>query len=66
MSDDQKPKAPKLAGAQIARFIVGSILFGVLMGLRGELASIWVRMLVAACAGAVLGACVLPIWRRKR
>ena len=66
MSDDQKPEAPKLTGVQIAQFIFGIILFGVLMGIRGEFDSIWVRMLVGACAGAVLGIFVLPLRKYRR
>src|SRR2546429_669633 len=42
MSDDQKPEAPKLNGVQIAQFIFGILLFGVLMRIRGEFDSIWV------------------------
>jgi len=66
MTDDQKQKPPRLTGAQIARFVLGVVLFGVLMGIRGEFASIWIRMLAAGCAGAVLGICVLPLWRCRR
>jgi len=66
MSEDQKPEAPKPTGAQIAQFIFGTILFGVLMGMRTEFSSIWGRMLVAVCAGAVLGIFVLPLRKFRR
>jgi hypothetical protein len=66
MSDDQKHEPRRLTGARIARFIVGIIVFGVLMGIRGEFGSIWTRMLVAACAGAVLAVSVVPLWKRGR
>ncbi len=66
MSDDQKQEAPKVPPAQIARFICGIILFGVLMGMRVEFTSVWVRMLIAGCAGAVLGIFVLPLRKYRR
>jgi len=66
MSEDQKPEAPKVPPAQIARFICGIILFGVLMGARGEFESFWIRALVAACAGAVLAILVLPLRKYRR
>jgi hypothetical protein len=44
---DEKQESPKVPPAQIASFICGIILFGVLMGMRGEFASFWVRALVA-------------------
>jgi hypothetical protein len=55
-----------MTGAQIAQFVFGIILFGVLMGIREEFASIWIRMLVAGCAGAVLGILLLPVRRFRR
>jgi len=66
MSDDQKHEPPRMTGAQIAQFVFGIILFGVLMGIREEFASIWIRMLVAGCAGAVLGILLLPVRRFRR
>ena len=60
MSDDQN-KSPQVPGSQIARLIIGIILFGVVMGLRDEFSSIWMRALVAACAGGVIGIFVLPL-----
>ena len=61
MSDDQKQRPPTVTAAQIARRFLAIILFGVLMGIRGDVASIWIRMLVAACAGAALVIGVLPL-----
>ena len=66
MSDDKKPEAPKLTAAEIAQFVFGIILFGVLMGIRGEFDSVWVRILIAACAGAVLAIFVLPLRKYRR
>ena len=54
-----------MSGEQIAQLIFGIVLFGVLMGLRTELHSLWLRMLVAGCAGAALAIFVLPLRRRK-
>jgi len=66
MSEDQKQEAPKVPPVQIARFICGIILFGVLIGMRGEFHSFWMRALVAGCAGAVLGIFVLPLRKYRR
>jgi hypothetical protein len=66
MSNDQNEERPRLTRAQIAQFVVGVILFGVLMGIRGEFDSIWIRMLVAACAGAIFGIFVLPLRKFRR
>ncbi len=65
MSEDHKDTLTPISGDQVVRFTLGIILFGVLMGLRTEFHSIWVRMLVATCAGAVLGILVLPLRGRK-
>ena len=66
MREDQKAEAPKVPPVQIARFICGLILFGVLMGMRGEFESFWMRALVAGCAGAVLAILVLPVRKYRR
>jgi len=66
MREDEKPEGPKLTAAQIAQFILGIILFGVLMGIRGEFDSVWVRILIAASAGAVLAIIVLPLRKYRR
>ena len=60
-SDDQKQERPGLTKAQIARVVLGLILFGVLLGIRGQFDSVWIRMLVAGCAGAVLAIFLLPL-----
>lgn len=54
-----------MSGGQIARFIFGVAAFGVLMGLRGELQSLWARTVVASLAGAVLGVLLLSLNKRK-
>ena len=61
MSDDQKQQSPRLNGAQIARFILGIILYLVLMGLREEFASVWARALAAGCAFTILVIFLLPL-----
>jgi hypothetical protein len=37
------------------------VVFGVLIGLRTQFQTTWVRALVAACAGAVLGWVLLQV-----
>jgi len=66
MSEDQKQEAPKVPPSQIARYIGGIILFGVLMGARTEFHSFWMRTLLAGCAGAALGVFVLPLRKYLR
>lgn len=66
MSEGQKQEPPRVPAAQIARFIIGIILFGVLMSLREDFHSVWIRMLVAGCAGGVLAIFVLPLRKYRR
>jgi len=65
MNEEQKSKPPRLSGGQIAQLIAGIILFGVLMGLRTEVQSVWLRMLVAAGAGTALAIAMLSVRRRR-
>ncbi|MGD0651026.1 MAG: hypothetical protein ABSA97_07785 [Verrucomicrobiia bacterium] len=58
MNENQSGKRPRMTGPQILRFIVGVVCFGVLMGIRQEFSSMWVRVIVAGCAGAILAICV--------
>ena len=60
-SDDEKQERPGLTKAQIARVVFGLILFVVLLAIQKDLASIWIRMLVAGCAVAVLAIFLLPL-----
>ena len=60
-SDDQKQERPGLTKAQIARVVLGLILFVVLLGIRGQFDSVWIRMLVAGCALAILAIFLLPL-----
>ena len=39
--------------------VIGIVVFGILMGIRGELEFRWERSVAAACAFVVLGSCVL-------
>jgi hypothetical protein len=66
MSNGAKIEAPAVPPAQIVRFVIGIILFGVLMGVKEEFHSIWIRMLLAGCAGGVLGVFVIPLRKYKR
>jgi hypothetical protein len=52
--------------ARVVRFVVGVVIFGVLMGIRPEFQSRWTRSLVAGIAGAVLAVCLLPMRRRHQ
>ena len=61
MSDDQKRGPPQVPGWEIARLLIGIVLFGVLMGLREEFHSFWMRALIAGCAGGAIGIFVLPL-----
>ena len=65
MSDEQN-KPPSVPAKDIAGFVLGIILFGVFMGLRTESQSVWVRMLLAGCAGTALGSFVLPLRNYRR
>ena len=49
----------RMSSGQIIKLVVGIVVFGVLMGIRTEFEQVWMRALVAACAGGVLGWAVL-------
>jgi uncharacterized protein (DUF983 family) len=66
MDSDEKEKTETLSPARVARFVIGVVVFGVLMGMRTEFESHWTRSLVAGLAGAVLAICILPMRRRKQ
>ena len=59
MNDDVKTKPSHMTSGQIIKLVVGIIVFGVLMGIRPEFEQVWMRALVAACAGGILGWAVL-------
>jgi hypothetical protein len=59
MNDETKKQSWLQANG--ARLIMSAIVFGVLMELRAEMHSIWLRMLVAAVAGGVLGVLLLRV-----
>jgi len=42
-------------GSRVLRILVGALVFGALMTLRENAASAWVRVALAALAGAALG-----------
>lgn len=55
-----------MSTARVFRFVIGVVIFGLLMGLRPEFESIWTRSLVAAVAAAILAICILPLRREKK
>ena len=53
--------------ARIAGIVAGCVVFGLVMALRELTASLWLRAVIAACAGAVLcGVLVLGLGMRRR
>ncbi|MCX6902788.1 MAG: hypothetical protein NTW03_04800, partial [Verrucomicrobia bacterium] len=62
---ERKENTKPVSTARIVRFVISFVVFGVLMGVRPVFESVWTRSLVAGIAGAVLGACLLPMGRRK-
>ncbi len=64
METNEKEKSERATTARIVRFVIGVVLFGVLMGMRPEFESRWTRSLVAGIAAAILGICILPMRRR--
>ncbi len=59
MNDDTAGKPSGLSSGQIFKLVLGIVVFGVLMGVRMELQQVWMRALVAGCAGAALGWAVI-------
>ena len=66
MDANEKDKTELMSAARVVRFVVGVVVFGVLMGMRPEFESRWSRSLVAGIAAAVLAVCILPMRRRKQ
>jgi hypothetical protein len=66
MDTNKNEKTEPVDTARVFRFVNGVVVFGVLMGVRPEFGPVWTRSLGAGIAGAVLGACALPVWKRKR
>ena len=50
--------------SSVIRFLVGVVVFGVLMGLRPDCESRWTRSLVAGIAAATLAVCILA-WKKR-
>lgn len=65
MDTNEKEKAEPVSLSRVIRFVIGVVVFGVLMGMRTEFASHWTRSLIAGIAAAVLALGVLPM-RRPR
>ena len=66
MDTNDKEKTGPLSAARVVRFVIGVVVFAVLMGMRPEFESRWTRSLVAGIAAAILAVCILPIRRRKQ
>jgi hypothetical protein len=70
MDVQEKDQAPEPAGVRIIRsglgVVVFGVLFGILMAIRYELSSMWLRALCAGCAGGVLGLMIFMNSRLRR
>ena len=64
MDTNEKEEPEPVSTARVVTFVIGVVVFGVLMGMRPEFGSHWTRCLFAGIAGAVLAACTLPMRRR--
>jgi uncharacterized protein (DUF983 family) len=64
MNTNEQAGSKSVSPARVIRFVIGVIVFGLLMGMRSEFESHWTRSLVAVIASAVLGICILPMRRR--
>jgi hypothetical protein len=54
-----------MTASQLIKLVIGIAVFSVLLAVRGEFEQIWMRALVAACAGVVLGWAILQARKRK-
>ncbi len=66
MNDDPNEKPSSWPAERLVRFLVGMIVFGGLMGVRGEFHSVWVRALIAGIAGGTFAIVVLPFQKYGR
>jgi uncharacterized protein (DUF983 family) len=66
MDTNEKERSQSLSPARVVRFVVGVVVFALLMGMRSEFESHWVRSLVAGIAGGVFAICILPMRRRRQ
>lgn len=64
MDTNERAKTGRVSVARVVRFVVGVVVFGVLMGMRTNFQSLWTRSFVAGCAAAFLAFCILPMRRR--
>ncbi|TMP96369.1 MAG: hypothetical protein E6L09_15100 [Verrucomicrobia bacterium] len=65
MTDDGTGKRLGLSAAQIAKLVIGIVVFGLLLGVRAEFEHIWVRAAVAGCAWGTLGWALLQARKKK-
>jgi hypothetical protein len=66
MDPHDKEQTEAFTAGRVARFIVGVVVFGVLMGIRTDFESHWTRSLVAGIAAAALAIGILPLRRHKQ
>jgi hypothetical protein len=66
MKTNEKEKPGPVSIGRVVRFVLGVVVFGVLMGMRPEFAPQWKRDLIAGIAAAFLALCVLPMRRRRQ
>ena len=66
MNGEQKSKSTPLSGRQIVNIVLGILAFGLLMAIRAEMHTHWLRIACAGLAGAALGFSLVSIWRRRQ
>ena len=54
MRDDRADKPSRLSSGQILNLVTGVVACGILLGIRTEFEQVWLRALVAVCAGGAL------------
>jgi uncharacterized protein (DUF983 family) len=64
MNDHGTGKPPR-SRAYILALVIGIVVFGLLIALRAQFDQMWLRVVVVACAGAVLGWVLIQARRRK-
>jgi hypothetical protein len=65
MDQERKNKPEHISGRQVAILVSGVLIFGLLMALRADMHSVWLRILCAGCAGAVLGLSLVYLKKRN-